>query len=91
MAANCVSILVCSKNDGNSAVETASNEMLMGAVRVFCEFSLLVRQQNQSALSLKDQADALQRFYQKKGIVREQKMSQSAKAKVDDLLATESH
>jgi len=30
-------------------------------------------------------------LYQKKGIIREQKISQSAKAKVDDLLATESH
>jgi hypothetical protein len=35
--------------------------------------------------------DALWRFSQKKGIFRSQKMSKSAKAKVDDLLSWESH
>jgi len=72
-------------------VETASDEMVMGAVRALCEFSLLVSQQNHCDLSLKVLDDALKRFYQKKGIFREQKMLKSAKAKVDDLLATESH
>jgi len=80
LAMNCAPILVCSKDDGKTAVETASNEMVMGAVRVLCEFSLLVTQQNHSDLFLKALDDALKRFYQKKGIFQEQKMSKSAKA-----------
>jgi len=63
----------------------------MEAVRAFCEFSLLVSQQNQLDLSLKALDDALKRFYQKNGIFREQKMWKSWLAKVDDLLAMESH
>jgi len=89
LAVNCAPILVCSKDDGKTAVETASNEMVMGAVRALCEFSLLLSQQNHSDLSLTALDDALKRFYQKKGSFREQTMSKSAKAKVNDLLATE--
>ena len=63
----------------------------MGAVRALCEFSLLVSQQNYSDLSLTALDDALKQFYRKKGAFREQKMSKSAKAKVDKQLATESH
>ena len=84
-------LLVSSKNDGKTAAETASHEMVMGAVRALCEFSLLVSQRNHSDLSLKALDDALKRFYQKKGIFQEQKMSKPANAKVDELLATESH
>jgi hypothetical protein len=82
-------ILVCSKDDRKTAVETASDEMVMGAVRAVCEFSLLIRQQNHSELSLKALDDALKRFYQKKATSRRQKMSKSAKAKVDHQLARE--
>jgi len=91
LAVNCAPNLVCSKDDGKTAVETASDEMVMGGVQALCEFSLLVCQQNYSDLSLKALDDALKRFYTKKGIFREQKMSKSAKARVDDLLAKESH
>jgi len=91
LAVNCAAILDCSKDDGKTATENASDEMVMGAVRALCEFSLLVSQQNHSDLSLKALEDALKRFYQKKGIFREQKMSKFAMAKVDDLLAMESH
>ena len=63
----------------------------MRPVRELCEFSLHVSLQNHSDLSLKALDDALKRFYQKKGIFQEQKMSNSAKAKVDALLTTESH
>jgi len=91
LAVNCAPILVCSTDDGKTAAETASDEMVMGAVRELCEFSLLVSQQNHSDLSLKALDDALKRFYQKKGIFREQKMSKFVKAKVDDLLAKKSH
>ena len=89
LAVNCAPILVCSTDDRKTAAETASNEMVMGAVRTLCEFSLLVSQQNHSDLSLKALDDALNRLYQKKGIFREQKMSKSAKTKVDNLFAKE--
>ena len=63
----------------------------MSAVWVLCEFSLLVSQQNNSDLSLNALDDALKKFYQNKGVFREQKMPKSAKAKVHDLLESESH
>jgi len=66
LAVNCVPILVCSKDDGKAAAETASDEMVMGAVWALCEFSLLVSQQNHLDLSLKALNDALKRFYTKK-------------------------
>ena len=91
LAVNCAQILVCFKNDRKTVAETASHELVMGAVRALCEICLLVSQQNHSDVSLKAVEDAVKRFYQKKGICREQKMSKSAKAKVDDLLVTESH
>jgi len=91
LAVNCAPNLDCSEDDGKTAAEHASEEMVMGVVRALCEFSLLVSQQNYSDLSLTALDDALKRFYQKKGIFREQKMWNSAKAKVDDLLATKSH
>jgi len=71
--------------------ETASDAMVMGAVWALCEFSLLVSQQNHSDLSLTELDDALKQLYQKLYHFREQKMSKSAQAKLDDLLARESH
>jgi len=65
--------------------------MVMGAVLALCEFSLLVSQHNHSDQSLTAIDDALNRFYKMKGAFREQKMSKSAKAQVDELLARESH
>jgi len=63
LALNCAPILVCSKDDGKTALETTSDEMVMGAVRALCEFSLLVSQQNHSDLSLAALDDALKRFH----------------------------
>ena len=91
LALNCTPILDCSKDDGKTAVETAFDEMVMGAVRALCEFSLLVSQQNHSDLSLTALDDALKRFYKKKGAFREQKMLKSAKAPVDEEFPIESH
>ena len=88
---NYAPLLVCSKDDRKTVAETATDEMVMGAVRALCEFSLLVSQHNHSDLSLNALAHALKQFYEKKGIFRKQKMSRSVTAKVDDLLATESH
>jgi len=42
LALNCAPILDCSKDDGKTAAETASDEMAMGAVQALWEFSLLV-------------------------------------------------
>jgi len=91
LAVNCTPILDCSQDAGKTVAETASNEMVMGAVRALCEFSLLVSQQNHSDLSLAALDDALKQPYKKKGAFRDQKMSKSAKAKVDQLLGRESH
>jgi hypothetical protein len=41
-AVNHALILDCSHNDGKTAVDAASDGMVMGAMWVFCEFSLLV-------------------------------------------------
>jgi hypothetical protein len=84
-------ILVCSRDDCKTLAETASDEMMMGVVQAYSEFSLLISQQNHSDLSLNTLHDALNPFYQQKGIFREQIMSKSAEAQVDDLLATDSH
>jgi len=75
LAVNCAPILVCSTDNRTTVAETASDEMVMGAVRALCEFSLLVSQQNHSDLSLKALDDALKQFYQKKGIFCGRKMS----------------
>jgi len=91
LAVNCASMLDCSKDGGNTAAGTASNEMVMGAAQAPCEFSQFVSQQNHSDLSLKALHDALKRFSQKKRIFHAQKMSKSAKAKVDDMVATASY
>jgi len=91
LAVNHASIPVCSTDDGKTAAETSSEHMVKGTVRALCEFSLLVSQQNHSDLSLKGLHDAVKRFDQMKSSFREQKMSNSAIAKVDDLLAQESH
>jgi len=91
LAVNCAPILDCSKDDRKTAAEIASYEMVMGAVQASCEFSPRVSQQNHLDLSLKALDDVLKRFHQKKGIFREEKMSKSAKTKVDDLLAMQSH
>jgi len=79
LAVNCTPILDCSKDDGETAAEKASEEIVMGAVWALCEFSLLVSQQNHSDISLKALDDALKRCCQKKGIFRENTMLKSEK------------
>jgi len=69
LAVNCMPMLFCSKDDGKTVAEKASDEMVMGAVWALYEFSLLGSPQNHSNLSLNALDDALQRFYLKKGIV----------------------
>ena len=70
--------------------ETASDELVVGAVEVLCEYKLYISQQNYSDLSLNTLDNALQRFYLQKGVFGEKNMSKSAKAKVDNLLERES-
>jgi hypothetical protein len=91
LAVNCGPILVCSTDDRKTGAETASDEMVIGVVRAFCELSPLVSQHNHSDLSLKALNDALKQFYKMKGALQDHKMLKSPKAKVDDLLAKESH
>jgi len=69
LAVNWVPILVCPEDDGKPAAETASDEILMGAVRALCELSLLVTQQIHPDLSFNALENALKQFSQKKGIV----------------------
>jgi len=90
LAGNCIPILDCSNDDGKTVAENVSDERVMGAVWALCEFCLLVSQQNYSDLSLKELEDAFKQCYQRKGISPEQKMSNSAKATVHDLLPRES-
>jgi hypothetical protein len=62
LALECAPIRDCSQNARKAAVDTASDEMVMGAVQALCEFSLLGRQQNHSDLSLAALDYALKRF-----------------------------
>jgi hypothetical protein len=68
LAVNCTPILDCSKDDWKTAAENASDEMVMAAVRVLYEFSLVVSQQNHSDLFLEAQDDSLKPLHKKKGI-----------------------
>jgi len=79
LAVNCTPILACSKDDWKTPMETACAEMVMGAVRALCEFSLLVRQQNHCYLSLTVLDYVLKRFYRDKGGFQDMKMLKSAK------------
>jgi hypothetical protein len=87
---NCAPILDFSKDYEKTVAENASDENIMVPLGALCKFSLLVSPQNHMDLSRKALDDTLKSFYQKKAIFGEQKMSKSAKAKLDNLLATES-
>jgi len=91
LTVHCTPILDCFQDAGKTAAETAFDEMVMGAVRALCEFSHLVSQQNHSDVSLAALDDALKRFYKMHGAFRDEKMSKSAKAKVNELLAAGSN
>jgi len=67
LAENYTQILHCSWDDGKTAVETAFDEMVMGAVWALCEFPLLVRQESHSDLSLTALDDALNANLQEEG------------------------
>ena len=91
LVVNCTLISDFSKDDRKTAAETPSDEMVLGAVWVLCEFSLLVNKQNHPNLSLTTLDNALKRFYKENSAFLEQKMLKSAKGKLDELLARESH
>jgi len=65
LAVYCAPILDHSKDDVKAVAETASDEMVMGSVRAFCEFSLLVSQLNHSDLSITALDDELKELYKK--------------------------
>jgi hypothetical protein len=52
LAVNCTPILGSFKDDGKTAAETVSDEMVLRAVQTLCEFSLLDTQQHQLYQSL---------------------------------------
>jgi hypothetical protein len=83
-------ILISFKDDWTPVAETSSDEMEMGAMRGLCQFSQLVSQPCNSDQSHEALDDVLKRFYQRKGRYQEQTMWNSAKTKVDDVLAAES-
>jgi len=87
----CTPILDCPKDDGNTAAETTSDKMVVGAVRALGESSLLVSKQNHSNLFLTALDDALKGSFNKMGDFCELNMLKSVKAKVDEQLARESH
>jgi hypothetical protein len=63
LAVNCAPVVHRTQVAKKTAAETASDEMVMGAVWALCEFSLLVSQQNHSNLSLTALGNALKRLY----------------------------
>jgi len=87
---NCTPNLDCSKDEGKSLAEKASDEMVLEAVQALGEFSPIVSQPNHSDLSLTALDDALKRFYINKSVFQDQKMLKAAKAKVNEQLAGES-
>lgn len=52
LAVNCAPSLDCANKDGKPAVGTASDDMVMGAVRALCEYPVLDSQPNHSDCSL---------------------------------------
>jgi len=54
LAVSYTQIINCCKNDGTTAVEIASDEYTIEPVHALCEFSLLVREQNDSILSFEE-------------------------------------
>jgi hypothetical protein len=84
-------ILISFKDDWTPVAETSFDEMEMGAMRGLCQFSQLLSQQSNSDQSHEALDDVLKRFYQRKGRYQEQTMWNSAKTKVDDVLAPESY
>jgi len=65
LAVICAPILDCSKVDRKTLAETASDGIVMGAVRALREFSVLVSQHNHSDLSRTALDDALKLFHKK--------------------------
>jgi hypothetical protein len=68
LAVNCAPILDSSKDDGKTAAETASQEVVIVAVCALCDFSLLDSQQSYSNLAFNALDNAVKRCYQKKGV-----------------------
>jgi len=65
--------------------------MAMHAVWTSCQLSQLASQHNHSDLSLRAQDNALKWWYKKKTAFQEQKISKSAKAKVNKQLESKCH
>jgi hypothetical protein len=79
-----------STNDVETSVEIASDRMVMGGVRAFNDFSVLVSQHSHSDLSLIALGNALKRFCKVKDVFWEHDISKLAKTRVDEQCASES-
>jgi len=91
LVVNCTPILDCTKDEGTTAVDTASDDMLMATVQAIGDFSLLVSQPNHSDLTHTAVGDVLNAYYKKKRAIQGQTMLKSAKAKVYDQFARKAH
>ena len=91
LAVRCAPSHVCSNCDRISGAETASNELAMEAVHPLSEFSLHVCHGHHTELSLKALDNVFKQLYYTMFAFQAMKMSKSAKAKVDQLLAQKSH
>jgi len=91
LGVNCTLTLDSSNDDGKTAADRASDKLVLGAVRALCECSLLVSQQNHSDPSPTALDDTLNSLHMKKVGFWEYQLSKTAKTKLDELLARESH
>lgn len=91
VAITCDPLSLSSNDNEKTVVGSALDEMVIGAVYILCEFSLLVSSQNHHDLSLKALDNPLNNFAKKMHSVQLQKVSQSAKPKVDEMLTSESY
>lgn len=69
-------------DSARSTAEVGTDELVLQAIYTFCYFSILVRIQNHTALSLMALNDVLGLFYHRWGDFQEKTMCNSVKAKV---------
>jgi len=74
----------CSRDDGKSVAETASDAMVLDAVQELSSFSLPVSQQTHFDLSLRVLDNARKRYNMTKGAYHEQNILKSSHMKVEE-------
>jgi len=84
VAITCDPLIISCNDIEKSVVDAAFDEMVIGAVFVLCEFSLLVSSQNHHDLSLKALNNPLNNFEMELNSFQQQTVSKSVMAKLDD-------